>query len=778
MSGILRKAYRDLTKRKLRSLLTVAGIVIGVAGIVAIVSTSRNLVRAQEAAYRNASQADVTYWTWNAPSTLKRALEAIPNVAQAELRTALYTKWQVSGVWRDLYLVGIQDFGQVRINKMALREGRYPGLDELLVEASVREITPLAVGQEIAVRDRFGQERYFTVSGFAQSPAFLSSALTNFAVAYAPATQVRRMVGIAGSNQVLIKLADFRQKDETLQDIQRLFAKRGLQHGEPQVRDPINYLGKRELDALMWVMFLFSTLGLALSGFLVANTLSAIAAEQVSEMGVMKAIGGTRAQVLGIYLLSAALYGLVGTALGLTLGAVGGWQLLAYIGRLGNVEVAFQIAPEGLALGVLVGLGVTLAAGFPPAWAGTAISVKEALDTYGITSTYGQGRLDRLLQRISALPPVAAMAVRNLARRKARNTVTLLVIAFATAGLLAAQSTDASVACAIEDVFATYNADAWMWFAEPVGQEFAGMIRAVPEVQEVEAWSLADARIKHRRARLWGLPADSTLYNEVMQAGRWYRPGENDAIVVSADLAADRDIHVGDVIEVEVGEEGRSFRVVGVAVDNSIFLGATIAGKVFAPVEAVGRLRRRQGLADLFALRLQSSDPGAVDEALARLERRFRRLRPATESAHSDMAAAQRPARLLSLALYVMVLLVALIGAIGVLNTLTLNVLERRREIGVMRAIGARDLNLVQAFLTEGLSLGLAGWALGLALGYPLGRLFVRLMERVLFHIEFVFAPSLLLTSFLFAVALVALASLGPALGAARLPAAEALRYE
>ena len=778
MSGILRKAYRDLTKRRLRSLLTLAGIVIGVAGIVAIVSTSRNLVRAQEAAYRNASQADITYWTWDAPSTLKRALEGLPNVAQAELRTTLYTKWQVRGIWRDLYLIGLQDFGQVEINKITLKEGRYSELDELLVEASVREITPLTLGQEVAVRDRFGQERAFTISGFAQSPAFLSSALTNFAVAYAPAVQVRRMVGTAGSNQVLIKLADFQQRNETLQEIARLFAKRGLPHGEPQVRDPVNYLGRRELDSLMRVMVLFSALGLALSGFLVANTLSAIAAEGVSEMGVMKALGATRAQVLGVYLLSAALYGLGGTGLGLTLGAVGGWRLLAYIGQLGNVEVAFQVAPEGLALGVVVGLGVPLVAGLPSAWAGTAIPVKEALGSFGITSTYGQGRLDRLLQRISGLPPVAAMAVRNLARRTARNTITLLVVALATAGLLAAQSTNASIRRAIQSVFATYNADAWIWFAEPVGREFAGMIRAVDEVREVEAWSLADAWVNYRRARLWGVPPDSTLYNEVLQAGRWYREGENDALVVSADLAAEMGIRVGDVIEVEVSEGARNFRVVGIAVDNSIFLGAAIAGKVFAPAEVVDRMRGRQGLADLFAIRLQSSDPRAVDEALARLERRFRRLRPATESAHSDMAAAQRPARLLSLALYAMVLLVALIGAIGVLNTLTLNVLERRREIGVMRAIGAEDVNLVQAFLTEGLSLGLAGWALGLLLGYPLGRLFVQLMEQVLFQIDFVFAPELFLISFLFAVALVALASLGPALGAARLPAAEALRYE
>jgi len=125
-----------------------------------------------------------------------------------------------------------------------------------------------------------------------------------------------------------------------------------------------------------------------------------------------------------------------------------------------------------------------------------------------------------------------------------------------------------------------------------------------------------------------------------------------------------------------------------------------------------------------------------------------------------------------------MVTIVALISAVGVMNTLTLSVLERRREIGVLRAVGANDTSLVQVFLTEGLSLGLAGWVLGTVIGYPAGRFFVAQMGRLLFQLKFVFTPRLVLTGFLFAILLVALASLGPALGAARLPVAETLRYE
>src|SRR5512135_3221057 len=83
MFALFRKAYRDLTQRRVRSLLTIGAIAIGVAGIVAIVSTAQNLTRAQAAAYQNTSQADVTFWVWNAPSKTERALAEIPNVADA-----------------------------------------------------------------------------------------------------------------------------------------------------------------------------------------------------------------------------------------------------------------------------------------------------------------------------------------------------------------------------------------------------------------------------------------------------------------------------------------------------------------------------------------------------------------------------------------------------------------------------------------------------------------------------------------------------------------------
>src|SRR6476661_1682392 len=88
-----RKALRDLGSRRLRALLTVIGIVVGVAGIVAIVTTSKNLAASQTQAYNNSSQQDQSWSTGGAPASLVAALEALPNVAAAERRADYFTKW-------------------------------------------------------------------------------------------------------------------------------------------------------------------------------------------------------------------------------------------------------------------------------------------------------------------------------------------------------------------------------------------------------------------------------------------------------------------------------------------------------------------------------------------------------------------------------------------------------------------------------------------------------------------------------------------------------------
>jgi putative ABC transport system permease protein len=777
MPASTRKVRRDLRRRPLRAVLTLCGVVIGVAGVVAIMTTARNMAIAQANTYDNLSQADVRLSTSGVSDSLRDRLLAVPGIQDIELRATYLTKWRVGAAWRDFLIIGFPDYGDVRIDKFELRRGGLPQPGRIALDQSAADLNDVPLGGSVTVRTGDG-ERRLAVGGIVWSPVYPSARVANVSVAYADIDDVRALGGQVGYNEILAKLDDFSQKELVLARAGQIVLDQKLPVNGLTLRDPDNYPGKRELDTALALMLLFSAVGVAVSGFLVANTLSAIVAEQVGEIGTMKAIGGTRGQILRIYLWLALGYGGLGTLAGLALGTAGGWALQTYLGALLNLNVPFAPNPLALGVGATVGLVTSLVAALWPAFHGTAITVREALDHHGIHPTYGRSWLDRLLVQVGGFPPLAALSLRNLARRKARSGMTLAVIATSAAAFLAAWSTDGSVRLSISHVYASFDADAFVWFDQPVSPSFVEKLRAWPGVTGAEVWGFTNAEVGGVRTSLRGIPADTRLYHPAVAAGRWYTPGDRDAIVLSTELAEKARVGVGDSVEVNALLNRGRFRVVGLVTENANRPGSTSAGNAFLPSEVLSALLKQPDQAGFFAVQLLDNAPAGVQGTLQAWETAFRDQSPRTFASYEDVENSRNLTRILTALLYGMVIIVAAVGVLGVLNAITLNVLERRREIGVMRSLGATDSRLIQAFLGEGLLLGLLGSFVGLALGYPLARLFVFVIGRLLFPMDFYFAPPGVLLAIALATVLSGAASLIPAWSAAQLPASQALRYE
>jgi putative ABC transport system permease protein len=774
------KAINDIRRRKIRSLLTVVGIFIGVAGIVAIVATARNLEQAQRFNYANASQDDLRWWAWNNTENTEYAIAQLPNVAAVQRRASYVTKFRAGPDWFDVTFYGYADYSNLQVNKLDFVEGRPPGKGEVAFEQSTRDLVPnLKVGDQIIYRyGPTNTEARFTISGFVRTPSSPSAAILNFALAYTSEPDVQKMLGIPGDNEILLKVYDLASRDDTRRAVEDVFRKRNLQFGGFAARDPDNYLGKQELDTLVLLLLAFSGVGLVISGFLVANTLSAIVTEQVGEIGTLKALGAVRRQVLEVYFITALVYGAVGSVLGVLGGFVLGKFLLAYLGGIVNFDVdKFLFQPEAVYLGLVVGLGVTLLAALIPAWSGTSISVRQALASYGINSTFGQGWLERGLARLRGLPPLVALSLRNLARRKTRNLVTFGVVALSCAAFLAAQSASTSVGTTITELYDIYGADGWVQFSALQSDGFAERLKTVDGVVASEPWSRGRLTFKASRVDLYGVPYDTALYQKPVVEGRWFNGNENNVALATTSLAEAKGIKVGDTIDVEADKVRGQLTIIGLLEDNSKYLGSTSAGKLFTSYQTVERLFRHQGRSDFFAVSFTSHDKTFVDRTMSAIETRFKDLAPSTLAAYSDKASAQQITAILQIMLYAMVAIIALIGGIGVINTLTLNVLERRREIGVLRSLGGSNARLVQIFLVEGLMLGLLGFVFGLALGYPLAAALVGVIGENTFPLTFVFDPGMILLTLFFALALSGAASLLPALGAARVRISTTIRY-
>lgn len=778
MPVLSHKILRDLTRRRVRAALTLVGIVVGVAGLVAVSATARQLGVAQRSLTTAADHPDLIVRTVPLAPRIASLVARQPGFAQVASRTVLDADFSAGGAWRSCVLIGLSDPAGPALSQPALVAGRLPGRGEIAFDAGVSELAPVHLGDLVAVRQADGNAlTYFTVVGFTRTPAAIAAGILNSVNAYATSPEVRAISGQTGANELLAKLTPGTDSHDAANRLARLLDQRGIGHGAVIGPDS-TLVGAKELQTLVWLLFAFSLLGLVLSGFLVANTAAAVVQDEFNQIGILKALGSSRRRVAAVYVAPAAVLGWAGTVLGYGAGLFGGQAIVRYLtGLLGYPRPPLAITARELGLALLVGVGMPVLASLLPALLGARLSVAALLRSYGITAAAGTRRQGFLPRLIGRRWPVTAMGLRNALRRRLRAGITMMLIAIAVAAAIASQGLSSSLQSTVATLYGRYGADAWIPFDVSATDALAASVGRAPGVVAAEPWVRATGYADGRSVDLWGVPATTQIYHERLIAGRWLATGDERSAVASGSLARRLHLAVGDQLALDIGRQTRDITVVGIVDDESTYLGSTDAGKLFFTPAALTAINPGQVFSFL-AVVFTRHDPQDVEATLATLRGQFASLHPEPYAAYSDKASTERTIDVLVVLLRAMVVLVALTGLIGVVNTLSMNVAERRREVGVVRALGAGRRHIATLLLGEGLVLGAYGYLLGLGLGLPLAYVLVRETGNVLFRLSF--SLPLPFLGLVLAVTLLAcaVASVGPALIAARVRPSTVLRYE
>lgn len=780
MRLLLTKALRDIQRRPLRTILTLLGVLLGVAGVVAISYTGRSLATAQRETYANTRQPDITAFASQLSPTLVDLIARRDNVVAVDTQAVQITRASTGDGWINTRLVGVANFQDMRLDAVQLVSGRFPGPGEVAFDASATKLVRVQIGDLVALQPTAASPiTYARVSGFVRAAATIDASILNQATAFMPARDVRQILGRRYDNYLLVRVAEPQRAGETADQIRAFLDKRGVSSSSYTVRDPNVFTGSRELSTLLLLLEVFSVVGALLSTFLVANTIAAIMVEETRQVGIIKALGGTCWAAMRPYLLFALMIGVTGAVLGWAIGLVGGHLLTSYLaGLAGLVLPGFRPDPRELGLALLVGLAVTVGSAVLPAALATRQAAAELLARRGVVADFQRGLAQRLTQRLARFGVVAAMGLRNVARRPARAWVTLTVVAVAVAAFLGTQAVSRSVSLTVDHLYELYGADGWIYFNRAVRPQFAATLEQDPDVRLAEPWTNAVGSIGSTRTDVWGIPRDTQIYTPRVVAGTWLRPANPIAAVLTSNLARALGASVGDILTLDVGYRSPLVQVVGVVDDESTYLGAATTGKVFVDTADARRIMGLGDRATLFSLKLQSSEPAEVDQSLARLEDRFRRYAPVTLAMYQDQASSRRAIDILTVMLNAMVIIVSVVGLAGIVNTLLINLTERRREYGILRAIGATGRHLVRLVMSEALGMTAAGCAVGLVVGYPLARYLVHLTGTQLFGLEFHLGPLTIAATIAIALAATAAVSTAPGLLASRIRPIQVLRYE
>jgi putative ABC transport system permease protein len=299
---------------------------------------------------------------------------------------------------------------------------------------------------------------------------------------------------------------------------------------------------------------------------------------------------------------------------------------------------------------------------------------------------------------------------------------------------------------------------------------------------------------------IWGVPPDSEMFSPRIASGRGLLPGDDHAILLNSKIAADEGFQVGDEIELTIGERESTWTVVGLIL--SITNGQS---DNFVPFDALAQETGNVDRGGMVWVTSEKRDPEAHEELIGNLRDAFtsqdmetaenqemliRNLRDVFATRRiktTDLQTADEVQQqskggfdIVTYLMLAMATLAAVVGSIGLMSTMSINVVERRREIGVMRATGAESSTIAGIFVIEGVLLGVLSWLFAAPLSYPISRVFSNVIGNMIFSVPLDYSYSIfgLLLWLTIVVVLSALASLWPALGATRISVRESLAYE
>jgi putative ABC transport system permease protein len=394
-------------------------------------------------------------------------------------------------------------------------------------------------------------------------------------------------------------------------------------------------------------------------------------------------------------------------------------------------------------------------------------------------------RLGSLLRWLSR--PIV-LSIRNTFRRKGRLVLTLITLTVSGAIFIAVFNVRVSMQDYMDQMMQHFLADLTLSLERPYRvSTIEQATLQVPGVEKTEGWSGAAAEILDQNGeaiqnlQITAPPEGSELIDPNMTAGRWLMPGDDKAIVIS-DAIRDTypDIQPGDTLRLSISSEPEEdWTVVGIFSFPN-FVGDPLA---YVPLESLSG--PQHSATHVASYRLVTADQtvagqkrigAALDQHLR--SRGFQVSGVITGAELREMTV-QMVSILVSL-LLMMALLTAIVGSIGLTGTMGMNVMERTREIGVMRAIGAVDSAIVKSVVIEGAFIGLISWLIALPLSFPISRLLLTIISTSMGigTIPMAFTVQGMAIWLVVVMALTALASLWPARNAARLTIREVLAYE
>ena len=662
------------------------------------------------------------------------AAKAERGVIDASMREVTNVKLQKeSGGLKSLQLFVAAAGDPMRIATFKIEQGAGwpPPPDGIFLERSTLAALKLNVGDKVNIVGFDSKPAQLTVVSSVHDQS-LALAGQTAGIGYIQANTLPLLGKPPTLNQLLITVADqpglqipSHDRDAIVRTalnlVDRLKAKPGVTIKQVAVPTPYEHPHQAISYTVLSALSVFGLLSLILSSILIATMFNGLLTQQIPQIGMMKAIGARSSRILQLYLIMVTLVSALATAIAFVPGLVLGRTIAQMVlSSALNIDVASMNIPWWvLGTVLLAGVFVPLLIALPTLLQASRRTVREALDERGVTEQ--QGRITtgffNWLGQLRIVDRKLMLAFRNLFRRQAR--------LFLSVGLL---GTAGAMFISGLNVMAGFQALPYMIYKEQrwdveirldelaASSELTSIVEKLPGVSRVEAWNITSTSIQnmgefdvtrtypdqgHGSLSLSAIPpSTSMLIPPPITEGRWLDPDDIDTVVLPPSIRQTLSgVKIGDRVQLSVDDRATTWRVIGIA---SGFGGSCpcVTQKGFE--QATGR----QDQANVVRIITDQHDKDtrvAIGKAVAQALTKAG-IKPQEPRAIDAVVATTEGH---SVILVGVILLIAstmgIVGLIGLGSTMSTNVIERTREFGVMKAIGAKDSTIRRLVVLEGI---------------------------------------------------------------------------
>jgi putative ABC transport system permease protein len=795
------KVINDLFGNKTRTLLIVLSMSVGLFALGIILSARTILSEGLAGSFAAINPSSGTVRTTELfEEDFIESVRSMKDVQEADARRNVSARVQTkSGEWKNLTIFVVADYDDIRVNKVAPQSGAWPPPKrEILIERAALSVIEAQIDDVVLVRFPNDVERRIRIAGTAYDPAQLPAQIDGTPYGYITFDTLKWFGEPYGFNELHVIATHPEDKDWAQQVVNRVkdkAEKSGYTIPLSMTAEPGQLPMDDVLQGILLLMGLLGVLSLFLSIFLVVNTVSALLTQQKRQIGVMKAVGGSTIQILGMYLVMVLAYGVMALVIAIPLGVQGAQALSSALAVFFNFEIhSMEVPPQTFLIQVAIGLLLPVLASFIPFISSLRISAAEAMSSYTMgRGRFGKSWIDHLLSganlwfmRNLSIRSIL-LSVRNTFRNKGRLTLTLITLTLGSATFIGVFNVRASLSSTVEDMIKWFNCDMMLtldrtYRADKVELE----ARNVPGVIKTDVWiQLPTRRVRPDDSETGMIymfaptvGPESLIRSPTIAEGRWLLPNDDNAVVVpSAFLVDEPDLKLGGDIVLKIYGKEHDFKIVGT------YVGMAFLPVVYANYGYMTRITNRVGEADALMVTMQSHDDAYVDAATSALEDRFERVGVRVSmvaTINNERTEAEASFDAIVALLLVMAILLALVGGLGLMGTMSINVLERTREIGVLRAIGAPNRGVASVFILEGVVIGLMSWLMGALLAIPMSQGLNQALGQAVMGVPLTYSYSMpgLWLWLVIVIILSFLASSIPARNASRLTVREVLAYE